>query len=387
MHLRTPHRLAALSLAVVVLASACQGGSDDPDPDRSPTSSTSTTRTPTTEEPDVAAYESGPESPLGYGLEVPDGATQLGPLTRIRSDRLVAAYAPDLQAAQAQDEADQREQEAEDLQDDPSATPTTPSPTPDTRPSDDTFKPLEEQPRPDTVLSVMRVDGKPTQVVRRMLAQMAAMLPEADVPTEIAQICKARNLRITGCRLGVTGTTADDRDVRVILTVDPGDIDTRTAPPAAQTRPVMTLQITYVGDPRKGQVERESSDIGDVANIDDTADPDGLIWPSMDLDAPSSTALVDGFVVPADALLLLSGNEPAFVELTTAKAATADELAEKWVADRADSTVAKDVVEDLNEVSTTYSGSKGDTYYRATYVLSARGNYVLMMVYPPGYSH
>ena len=65
-------------------------------------------------------------------------------------------------------------------------------------------------------------------------------------------------------------------------------------------------------------------------------------------------------------------------------ATTGDAIAQSWVVDRIQGDVGKDVVEDLNEVSTTYFGSAKDgTYFRATHTLSARGNYVLLMVYPP----
>ncbi len=384
MFMSKSHRIAASAAVLAIVASACQASTDEPGPASSTTSSSTPTPAATADDSDLAPFESGPESPLGYGLQVPDGATQLGPLTRIRSERLVATYAPDLQAGEAQKAADERAKLAERQSEDPTAT--APTPTPDDRPSDDTFGVLEEGPLPDTVISVMRIDGQPTQVVGRMLAQLEAMLPKSDVPTELSSWCDSRQGRITECRLGVSGTTSDQRDVRIILTVDPGNVTTRTAAPSSLRRPVMTLQIKYVGDPRLGQEERESGDIGDVREVGEDADPSGLIWPSMDRDATRLTPLADGFVAPADATILLSGFEPSFVELTTDKAATADDLAQQWVTDRADTPIAKDVAVELNEVNTTYSGSKGSTLYRATYVLSARGNYVLLMVYPPGYT-
>jgi hypothetical protein len=380
-----PHRsrvvlagVASATAALLTLA-ACQGDAAAP----SPTASASAA--PTTPAPDVAIFESGPHSPLGYGLEVPEGATQLGPLSRIRSEALIKAYTPDLQAAQAQRDANQRESLAEKRAENPDEEIPDPTPTPDTRPSDDSFRLIDEEPRPDTVISVMRIDGAPTVVVLRMMAQIAAMLPDADVPTRLSQMCTETDKRITGCTADVTGTTADDREVQVVVTVDPGNVKSRTAAPSALRQPVMTVQTKYVGDPRAGQRERESNDIGDVAEVPTNVSPEGLIWPSMDLDAPASTPVADDFEVPASATILLSGFSPQFVEITTERAATADLLAEKWVSDRAAGDVTKDVAVELNEVSTTYSGTAKDgTYYRATYVLSARGNYALMRVYPPG---
>lgn len=381
---KTP-RFAALVAALALVAAGCQSTAGVPDPAQPTASASTAPPSPTADAADLDPFESGPESPLGYGLQVPDGATQLGPLTRIRSQRLIAAYAPDLQASEAQQAADDRAKLAERQEDDPAATATPPAP--DDRPSDDSFALIEDGPLPDTVISVMRIDGEPTLVVGRMLAQLEAMLPEAEVPTDLASWCESRQKRISGCRLGLSGTTADDRDVRIILTVDPGNVTTRTAPPSALRRPVMTLQLKYVGDPRAGQIERESGDIGEVRDVEDEPDSSGLIWPSMDLDATRLTPLVEGFVAPDEATILLSGFDPSFVELTTDKATTADNLARQWVDNRVDSAVAKDVAVELNEVSTTYSGTKGDTFYRATYVLSARGNYVLLMVYPPGFTY
>ncbi len=377
------YRLAASAAVLAMVLSACQTTADEPDPASTPAGTAAPS--PAAATPDVAPFESGPESPLGYGLQVPDGATQLGPLTRVRSAELIATFAPDLQAGAARKSAAEREKLAERLADDPTAT--APTPTPDVRPSDDTFRVLEEQPRPDTILSVMRIDGRPTQVVRRMLAQLDALLPASDVPTGLSSWCSSRQQRITGCRLGVSGTTSDKRDVRIVVTVDPGNATTGTAAPSARRRPVMTLQVKYVGDPRLGQAERESSDLADVKKIDDGPDPTGLTWPSMRRDASRQIPLVDGFVVPTAANILLSGYEPSFVELNTDKAGTADDLARQWVADRSGE-VAKDIAVELNEVSTTYSGSSKDgTFYRASYTLSARGNYVLLMVYPPGHTH
>lgn len=371
-------RAAALSAAALLLA-ACQGGSGEADP-----AATATATATTSDAPDVAIFESGPDSPIGYGLQVPSGATQLGPLSRIRSEQMIRTYAPDLQAARAQRDADRREDLAQRRADNPDETVPVPVPTPDTRPSEDSFNPLEEEPRPDTVISVMRIDGSPTVVVLRMMAQIQAMLPDAEVPTRLSQMCSETDMRITGCTADVTGTTADDREVQVVVDVDPGNVETRTSAPSALRQPVMTLQIRYVGDVRAGQRTRESSEIGDVAEISPDVDPEGLIWPSMDLDAPADTPLAGDFEVPGDAVILLSGFTPQFVELTTDKAATADLLAQRWVEDRIEGDVAKDVAVELNEVNTTYAGSSEDgTYYRATYVLSARGNYVLLKVYPP----
>src|SRR5699024_11504150 len=41
-------------------------------------------------------HESGPESPIAYGMSVPRGATQVGPIVRMRSQKLIDAYQPEL---------------------------------------------------------------------------------------------------------------------------------------------------------------------------------------------------------------------------------------------------------------------------------------------------
>lgn len=371
--------LAALVVAVAVGCDAGRGqpGSPEPEP-------TETTATPA----DVSEHESGPESTIAYGFIVPEGATQLGPLVRYRSDRLIDAYQPQLDAALAQQEAERRERRQEQLRErresDPDATlpPFTPPPTPQTQPSSDTFRPLEDPPKPDSTISVMRLDGDPTEVLRLMLAQIDAVLPQAGIVTDdIGEYCQARDRRVTRCRVEATGTTDTDRDLRVSLRVDPGNLRTRTSPAGAETRPVMSLTVEYIGDPRLGQLDR-SEDFGiDVPDEVEGRDASDLVWPSMDLDAMRSEPVLNDWVVPQGATLLLSGDQPSFVVLTTDFGRQADTLAREWV-----STVGKprqDVVEDLNEITTTYRAeSKNGARALASYVLSARGNYAMLFYTP-----
>jgi hypothetical protein len=364
-------------LVVAVLASC------DSDPGTTPTSATSPTSTvTTTKAPDVAEHESGPESPLTYGLEVPPGATQLGPLIRYRSARLITAYEPELRAALAQKAAEDQAKEAEANRKGTPLPSTTP--TPDTRPSADSFTLLDQPPKPDSTISLMRIDGKPSDVVRRMLAQIGAVLPDSHVVTDdLSKYCKSVERRISSCRLAVRGLTKDERDVRITMAVDPGRLSNRTSPPSDLTRPVMSVTIEYVGEPRKGQLTRESNDIGDVANVD-SAEKSGLIWPKMDVDAPATTKLVNGWVAPTTATILLSSYNPQFVEVTTSSAADADQIAEQFaVTNSAKGDFVKDVVEDLNEVSTTYTATAKDgSIARGIFVQSARGNYTALFYYP-----
>lgn len=366
-----------LSLAALTLIASCQGGSENnPSPTTAPT---------TTEAPNVQEFESGPESPIMYGMQVPRGATQLGPLVRYRSARLIDAYTPELQTAQAQRDAEARDKAAEEAADGTPPAPPTPTPE-DTRPSDDSFKLLENRPRPDSTVSLMRIDGEPTEVVRRMLAQIDALLPASAVVTDdLSTYCRSIDRRITSCRLSVRGIIKGDRDIRVTMTVDPGNIRTRTSGPSDLTRPVMTLLVEYVGEPRKGQLSDDTGSLDEVEDIDKTPEKSNLIWPKMDEDAPRTTELLDGWTAPSTATILLSGFRPRFVNVTTARAVQADLIAEQYVNGRTrkDGIITKDVVEDLNEVTTTYTTrTKGGGTARAVYVLSARGNYTALFDTP-----
>ena len=365
-----------LSVVALSLVAACDGGRSGADP--TPTSTQTTTKA-----PDVTEHESGPESPITYGLQVPRGATQLGPLIRYRSARLIAAFLPELKAAQAQKDAEARDKEAEQASEGTPPTPTTP--TPDTRPSDDTFKLLEDRPRPDSAISLMRIDGSPSDVVRRMLSQIAALLPDSGVSTDnLADYCSSKERRITSCRLAISGIANGDREIRVVMTVDPGSITTRTSGPSDLTRPVMTVSVEYVGEPRKGQLSRESTSLDGVKGIDSSPDKSGLIWPKMDEDAPATSKLLNGWTAPTSATILLSGYHPEFVVITAKRAVDADVTAEQYVLRNSpNGRITKDVVEDLNEVSTTYTTqTKDGSTARATYVLSARGNYTVLFYDP-----
>ncbi|MBD8607262.1 hypothetical protein IFT73_10375 [Aeromicrobium sp. CFBP 8757] len=371
-------RLAVSAVALIALAACDSTASSGGDGDgTTPTATASTTAA-----PNLSDHESGPESPIGYGLYVPQGATQLGPLFRYRSSRLIAAYRPELQALEAQRAAEAAEKVAED---EANGTPS-PTPTPTTRPSPDSFKLIgDDAPRPDTSISLMRIDGDPTDVVRRMLAQIDAAIPDANlVLDDLSQYCTSQDRRVTGCQVVARGMTEGEREIRVTMSVDAGDLATRTASPGSMTRPVMQLTAEYVGDPRAGQLGRDTGKLEDVTDIDDLPDRSGLIWPQMDLDADTSTPLVNGWTAPESATLLLSGYRPAFVAMTTERAVDADQIAEQYaVANSRKGTVTKDVVEDLNSVSTMYAvRTKDGSIARSVYILSARGNYTALFYTP-----
>lgn len=361
-----------LALLGLLVLGACETRSQDDQPGRSDPSAASI------DDEAVVEHESGPQSPISYGLEVPTGATQLGPLVRYRSAALIEAYQPELDAAEAA-----RAQGDEDaLPDGVEPTPTD-SPTPATRPSDDTFALLEDAPRPDVTVSLLRVDGDPTQVLRRLIAQVDAVLPDADlVDDDLSPYCEAEDERITGCTVEAEGDTADDRPIRITITADPGDVTTRTAYPGTDRKPVMTVKVEYVGDPRSGQLEPRAES-AEVPRDVKGSDRSGLIWPSMDVEAPLTEPLLDGrWTVPSTGTLLLSGDRPRFAALVADRVREADAIAEDFASSVG--TPTKDVVEDLNEISTTYTARGEDGgVARATFVLSARGSYAMLFYTPP----
>ncbi|WP_286927693.1 MULTISPECIES: hypothetical protein [Aeromicrobium] len=337
----------------------------------------------TTVPPEIDSHESGPASPIAYGLSVPPGATQLGPLVRYRSERLIDAFKPELDAVRAEQALEDAE-EAEEEGTDTTPTPT-PTPTVDTRPEGDLFEDLDDPPKPDTFVSLMRVDGNPTLVVRRMLAELDVLLPESDIVTDdLSAYCQAKDRRVTGCDLDITGTSPGGRDLRVHLTVDPGRVSTRTGNFASLERPVMRLDLSYVGDPRTGQEDRTPEELEDPVEVEDTTEKTDWIWPKMDEDAPATEPVIDGYLPPSSATVLLSGQRPPFATMTTLRASIATEVAETFTSERVEGALERDVVADLNEVIITTWGTKADgTGVRTVHTLSARGNYLSLFLTPP----
>ena len=330
---------------------------------------------------DVSADESGPDSPIAYGFRVPRGASQVGPLVRYRSARLLAAYQVELEAAHARKDADEQRR-CDDKKARGEAC-TVPNPEPTAVPTSDTFRLLTDPPKPDVTVSLMRVTGSPTAVVRSMLAQIDVILPKAGiVRSDISKYCASKARRITSCYVRVTGTTPNGRRLTVTLRVDPGDLASRTSAPASNRKPVMYLRIAYVGDPRAGQANRRHDSDVDVPAGVLRRDTSGLIWPGMDLDAKASSRLLNGWRRPLGAEILLSAYKPAFVVASTTKALDASSIAQKFATSIQEEPKV-DVVEDLNEITTTYTavGPNGDRGI-ASYVLSARGYYAVLFWIP-----
>lgn len=368
---RVAHVLAVAPLIVSVLA-GCAPTTVAPNPGKTSAAPEST---------DVSEHESGPESPIAYGFQVPLGANQVGPLIRYRSAKLLQAYKPELDAAQAHKDAEQqrRRDEAEAR-----GTYATASPTPTAVPTSDTFQLLSEPPKPDTTISLMRINGSPTAVLRAMLAQIDVILPKAGIiRTDISKYCAAEDRRITSCALNAKGKTRNGRALAVNLAVDPGDATTRTGAPATNQRPVMFFRVSYIGDPRDGQINRQhDSDIQVPASVH-SPDKSGLIWPRMDEDAKLTSDLLNGWRAPTGSEVLLSAYHPAFVALTTTRAYDASNAAEKF-AESIEEEPKVDVVADLNEIVTTYTATNAEgVRAMAVNILSARGYYAVMFLDPP----
>lgn len=370
----------AMALAPILLVSLLAGCGPRAATTPQPTETTAASPNPG-DTTDVTEHESGPDSPIAYGFRVPRGASQVGPLVRYRSDRLLRAYETELAAAQARRDADvQRRCDERAARGTPCQAS---NPTPTAVPTSDTFGLLNNPPKPDVTVSLMRVNGSPTAVVRAMLAQIDVILPKAGiVRSDISRYCDAKARRITSCLVRTTGTTPNGRKLTVTMRVDPGDLETRTSAPATNRKPVMYLRVAYVGDPRAGQANRRGDSDVDVPIGVRRRDTSGLIWPGMDLDARSSSRLLNGWRRPADSEILLSAFTPAFVVVSTPKALDASSIAAKFARSIQEEPKV-DVVEDLNEITTTYTavGPNGERGL-ASYVLSARGYYAVLFWIP-----
>lgn len=333
----------------------------------------------------VREHENGPESPIAYGFRVPAGASQVGPLIRSRSQRLLEAYRPELEAAEARRDAEaMRRLDEKEAQGSP-VPPQQPTAEPTEQPTEDTFGRLKAPPKPDTTISVMRIDGQPTDVVRAMLAQIDVILPKAGiVRTDIGKYCESQRRRVVSCHVEAAGRTPAGRAIDVTMHVDPGNFRTRTSPPATNQQPVMYLRVAYIGDPREGQANRRGDSNIEVPAGVKGPDRRHLIWPKMDLDAPRSSRLLNGWRAPLKtADLLLSGYAPAFAVLSATKAADASAMARQFALG-INKNAAVDVVEDLNEITTTYTATAPDGgVATASYILSARGYYVVLFYEPP----
>lgn len=336
-----------------------------------------------------SAHESAPASPIAFGISVPHGSVQLGPLVRWRSRALLDSYQVDLDAILATEEAERLQKIEEQQAEDPSFTPPTPTPTPTpTRATKDTFAKLDEPPRADTYVSLMRITGKPTPVVRSMLAKLDVLLPEAGIVSDdLSQYCTARNRRVTGCSLSVEGKTPSGRTLDVHLTVDPGDIVERTSAIGSNERPVMVLYMRQTGDPREAQQHRDPERLSTPADVSKTAEKTGWIWPRMDESTPETDPVIDGWSAPASATVLLSGHQPDFATMATYRASITEEISQSFMSSQLGKTQPKtDVLTELNEtIHSSFGVTTDQREVRAVQIASARGNFVSLFILPKGW--
>lgn len=338
----------------------------------------------------AAVHESAPASPIAFGISVPHGAVQLGPLVRWRSPELIKSYKVDLDAIEAEEEAERIREIEERQAEDPEWTPPTPTPSPTGAPESrrDSFAKLDEQPRADTFVSLMRITGKPTPVVRSVLAQISVLLPEEEIVTDnLSEYCTAKNRRIQQCSLSVTGETPAGRTLSIKLTVDPGDVAERTGLVAAQERPVMVLYIKDIGDPRESQANRDPERLQSPEDISTVTEKTGWIWPRMDESASETGPIIGDWAPPASATILLTGTKPAFATMSTYRTSISNEIAEKFTRTKlGDVEPRYDSIADLNEsVISSYGETESGEQIRAVRIASARGNFVTVFVLPKGW--
>lgn len=345
---------------------------------------------------EIPEHETTAGSPIGYGMSVPDGATQLGPLVRKRSARLIATYQDQLAEARqkaAQEEARKRFEEGIDE--------TTPTPTPSPSPSQDTFDELDESPEPDITTALLRVDDKPAEVFESMLAELDELLPDNAIePSRWSQFCEADNLVYTGCSVTQEGRTTEGDNIKVVVSVDPGNTETLVAPPASDKRPIMTVTAQNTDNPAQGLQDPEDPEDPDSES---SATPTPSVtpapptqlpevegtFPQMETATPAkadASLLNSSWKVRDDVTLLLSGYRPGFAIFVADRNTNADAVARSYVLAFSDKGApTQDIVEDRNEISTTYAArsSKRGLVATATYVQSGRGNYVALFYTPP----
>lgn len=328
----------------------------------------------------VDEHETANGSPIGYGLSVPDGAVQLGPLVRRRSPRLIAAYSDALKAARRQKAQEQAASA------DPSASPTPATPTPTFVPGQDSFALLDEPPAPDITTALLRVDADPGAVFESVLRQLADVLPQNRVrPGRWSRYCTTKDGVYTGCTITQDGRTADNLGLQVVVSLDPGDVRRSLAPPGSELRPVMTVTAQLTDEPPgPGASAPPSPRAGGSPSADDTMTQVQATWPDLSAEAAGVTGsplLNDSWRVRPDTTLLLSGYTPGFAVLVADRDADAGDIARSYVLDFSDGGAPNiDVVEDRNEISTTYIARtrQPGLSVSATMVQSGRGDYIAL---------
>lgn len=392
---------------------------------------------------EVIRHEAAPGTPISYGIEVPDGASQVGPL--IRQRRVEVQQVIDDDSGRA---------EPEDTQTDEELDP-------------ETHDPAEPAPA-DYTTALLRVDDDPDEVMYNMLDEIQDALPDSGIdPDKWAEYCTVTNGFYTGCELEVSGKTEENEHISIELTVDPGQPKTKIAPAGSLLRPVMALTIELhpppseddededgddggpTDEPSPGHEPRDDrdkpGDKGDdgtrdrrpgpangprgetnrVAPVDDPTgdrrddkrrprddakrppegDGDGESrpeddetpedkdsgnveprWPNMERERPAEPGnwiLTPAWELRRNTEVILSTSTPKMAMLAVNNGADADAIARRYIRAFADeaTTPKIDEVEDRNERSITYTPRNDGTgpSVAVTAVATGRGNYIELL--------
>ncbi|MDN5855626.1 MAG: hypothetical protein L0K86_22860 [Actinomycetia bacterium] len=403
-----------------LLAGAIACTSEDPTPDPPPSKSIAV------DPDDIVKHEAAAGAPISFGIDVPDGAVQVGPLVRQRR-------------AEVADVIGGIPRRAEAFENDG----------PDDKSGPETRDPEEPTP-PDFTTAMLRIDGDPSEVVQAMLAELADSLAGSDIDAEHwRRYCTVADGVYTGCRLHTRGKTDDDEHVAVEFTVDPGNAATKTAPAGSLLRPVMVLTLERIEPPeedgdqpaldpvdaqaseaqaaidareaeerakaaaaeKKAEKGKKNADSGkgraddasdadpdqnaeetsdEEADSDDAEDSDKggtePKWPTMKREWPATTGdwiLSPKCKVGPKTEVILSSSMPQVAMIAVKPGGDADQIARRFVRAFADeaTTPKLDEVEDRNELSVTYTPRNDGSgpSVAVTTVATGRGNYIELL--------
>lgn len=178
-------------------------------------------------EPDeVVRHETAAGAPISFGIEVPEGAVMVGPLVRQRRGEVADMIGGPVDRAEALGEGDVEDETSPHTRDPEEPTP------------------------PDFTTAMLRIDGDPSTVVKRALAELSDSLSDSGIePEHWRKYCVVSDGVYTGCRLHARGTTEEGKHVAVKLTVDPGDPGSKFAPAGSLLQPVMVLTLERIVAP------------------------------------------------------------------------------------------------------------------------------------------
>ncbi|WP_370616240.1 hypothetical protein [Mumia sp. Pv 4-285] len=387
---------AGMAAAVMVGLSACSPLTPA-DPDRSQTPHSGL-------KVDVGQHETFSGTPIAFTLTVPEGTTQLGPLVRRRTPALIAAYQPVLAEAERREAIAAAAEAAEN----PDATTPTPTEPLNPLPTTDTFALLSDPPEPDVTTALLRVDGDPSDVFSEVVEQVSTLVPDLGLdPDAWSQFCTAVDGIYTGCTLDVTGRTTDDAGVRVVATLDPGNLRKKQSPAGSQGRPVMTYTAVATDPPDMRPVwqaldedteapgDAETPEPPEPAKVPATTTPVVAVpevdaeWPDLPVSRPVTTGgalATERWRLREDSALLLSGDKPAFASILVERGVDADAIARSYVLSYSTGgEPTQDVIEDRTEISTTYRAvtRENGPMVSATFTQAGRGNYIALFYTPP----